>query len=246
MKKLVFLLFILGIVFSSCTKDYKQTENGIIFRKDNVDIKLTVCSEKIIRVEYDPVDSVPARNSLVVVNNWKPVKYKTATEGENIVIATSYLTIKLNKETGNITYEDNTGKVLLSETLRVLVADTVMGECAYNLSQSWKLSEDEGIYGLGQLQNGYMNLRGTTDTLVQTNTVAVNPFLISTQGYGILWDNYSKTIFKDDKNGASFWSEVGDKIDYYFIAGENMDDVISGYRQISGKAPMFGKWAFGY
>jgi alpha-D-xyloside xylohydrolase len=246
MKKPYLLLFIVGIIFSSCTKDYLHTENGIVFRKDNIDIKLTVCSEKIIRIQFDPVDSAPDRKSLIAVDNWKPTKFKTTNEGENIIITTNYLIVKLNKETGNITYEDKLGKVLLSEKQRALVADTVMGENVYNLSQTWKLSKNEGIYGLGQLQNGFMNLRGTTDTLIQTNTVAVNPFLVSTQAYGILWDNYSKTIFKDDKNGASFWSEVGDKIDYYFIAGENMDNVISGYRLITGKAPMFGKWAFGY
>ena len=61
-----------------------------------------------------------------------------------------------------------------------------------------------------------------------------------------MWDNYSKTIFKDDETGASFWSEVADKIDYYFIFGSSMDDVISGYRTATGKAPMFGKWAFGF
>jgi len=245
MKSNLFLL-IATVIFSSCANDYKQTENGIVYHINNADIKLTVCSEKIIRVEYDPVDSLPERKSLVAVNNWKPVKFETTTKNKNIVISTNYLSVKLNKETGNITYQNKTGKLLLSEKQRKLVVDTVMGEYIYNISQYWKLSKDEAIYGLGQLQDGYMNLRNTTDTLIQTNTVAVNPFLISTLHYGILWDNYSKTIFRDNENSASFWSEVGDKIDYYFVAGENMDDVISGYRQITGKAPMFGKWAFGY
>lgn len=43
----------------------------------------------------------------------------------------------------------------------------------------------------------------------------VNPFLISTNGYGILWDNYSSTKFEDTKEGYSFTSEVGDASDYY-------------------------------
>jgi alpha-D-xyloside xylohydrolase len=197
-------------------------------------------------VEFDPVDSLPEQKSLVATNDWKPVKFKITDEGNSILVSTDYLTLKLNKESGNITFQEKSGKILLAETQRIIISDTVMGEQVYNLSQSWKLSDDEAIYGLGQLQDGNLNLRNTIDTLIQTNTVAVNPFLVSTQGYGILWDNYSKTIFRDDEKSASFWSEVGDKIDYYFVAGENMDDVISGYRQITGKAPMFGKWAFGY
>ncbi len=76
-----------------------------------------------------------------------------------------------------------------------------------------------------------MNYRGRTVKLVQANTDAVTPFLISTAGYGILWDNYSKTIFTDDPEKMSLWSDVADNIDYYFIAGTNMDQVIAGYRR---------------
>ncbi len=86
-----------------------------------------------------------------------------------------------------------------------------------------------------------MNHRGQKLTLAQTNTTAVVPFLISTKNYGILWDNYSKTIFEDNENGCTFWSEIGDGVDYYFVVGENMDEVIAGYRDLTGQAPMFGK-----
>ncbi|HEM49430.1 MAG TPA: glycosyl hydrolase family 31, partial [Caldithrix sp.] len=114
------------------------------------------------------------------------------------------------------------------------------------MQQNFRLSQDEGIYGLGQHQNGYFNYRNKKITLTQSNTEAVNPFLISTKNYGILWDNYSKTIFEDNNGNASFWSDIGDNIDYYFVYGKNMDDVISGYRKLTGKAPMYGKYAFGY
>jgi len=44
----------------------------------------------------------------------------------------------------------------------------------------------------------------------------------------------------------SLWSEVGDNLDYYFVCGKNMDDAIAGYRDLTGHAPMYGKWAYGY
>jgi alpha-D-xyloside xylohydrolase len=113
-------------------------------------------------------------------------------------------------------------------------------------SQTYRLDKNEAIYGLGQRQEGTMNHRGKTLKLIQTNTVAVVPFLISTKNYGIYWDNYSKTIFEDNEDGCTFSSEAGDGVDYYLVAGENMDDVIAGYRNLTGQAPMFGKWAFGY
>ncbi len=50
----------------------------------------------------------------------------------------------------------------------------------------------------------------------------------------------------DKKNEFAFESEAGNKIDYYFIKGNNLDEVIGGYRQLTGKATMLPKWAFGF
>ena len=114
------------------------------------------------------------------------------------------------------------------------------------MKQAFRLTPDEGIFGLGRRQDGLMNYRGHTVKLVQTNTDAVTPFLVSTNLYGVLWDNYSKTIFDDGPAGASLSSEVADGVDYYLIAGADMDAVIAGYRGLTGQAPMYGRWAYGY
>jgi alpha-D-xyloside xylohydrolase len=108
----------------------------------------------------------------------------------------------------------------------------------YSIKQCFQLTPDEGIYGLGQHQYGYMNYRGCTVKLVQTNTDAVTPFLISTMNFGILWDNYSKTIFSDNATETSISSDIASSIDYYFIYGASMDSVIVGYRNLTGQAPM--------
>ena len=120
------------------------------------------------------------------------------------------------------------------------------GDSGYSVTQHFELTPGEGIYGLGQHQSGYFNYRGKTVKLAQANTEAVTPFLISTCNYGILWDNYSLTVFDDNAEGTSIFSDMGNNIDYYFIGGTNMDAVISGYRHLTGKAPMYGKWAYGY
>lgn len=49
-----------------------------------------------------------------------------------------------------------------------------------------------------------------------------------------------------DRNKLAIFSEMGDEIDYYFMAGDDMDDVIGGYRLLTGKAPIMPKWAMGY
>ena len=50
----------------------------------------------------------------------------------------------------------------------------------------------------------------------------------------------------EEQNQLSFWSEMGDQIDYYFIHGQNMDEIISGYRTLTGKSQVMPKWAMGY
>jgi alpha-D-xyloside xylohydrolase len=71
--------------------------------------------------------------------------------------------------------------------------------------------------------------------------------VVSTKRYGILWDIYSKMIFKDDASGATLWAESAPAgVDYYFVAGDTMDGVIAGYRRLTGEAPMFPKAAFGF
>ncbi len=53
-------------------------------------------------------------------------------------------------------------------------------------------------------------------------------------------------LSRDEQSRLSLWSEVGDQIDYYFVKGANADDVISGYRTLTGKAPIVPRWAMGF
>ena len=91
-----------------------------------------------------------------------------------------------------------------------------------------------------------MNYKNKKIFLSQTNTDAISPVLISTNNIGIFWDNYSATIFSEKDNISEFYSKMGDGIDYYVFVGENIDKVISEYRQLTGKAVMLPRWAFGY
>jgi len=57
---------------------------------------------------------------------------------------------------------------------------------------------------------------------------------------------WQEPLNKEEQNSFSFSSEAGQQIDYYFIYGNNMDEVISGYRNLTGKAPIVPKWALGF
>ena len=106
--------------------------------------------------------------------------------------------------------------------------------------------DEEALYGLGQHEEGHLNLRGTTVYLHQANMKIAIPMLISSLGYGLLIDTYSPMIFNDTNFSSYLYTEADDEMDYYFIYGGDMDGVISGYRKLTGKATMLPKWAYGF
>ncbi|MBP5669284.1 MAG: DUF4968 domain-containing protein, partial [Lachnospiraceae bacterium] len=108
---------------------------------------------------------------------------------------------------------------------------------------------DEALYGLGQHEEGYGSLRGKRVYLHQANRKIAIPMLVSTKGYGIMINTYAPAIFNDTEEGTYLYTEADPEMDFFFISGhgENaMDQVISGYRIITGKAALLPKWAFGY
>lgn len=112
------------------------------------------------------------------------------------------------------------------------------------LHLNWQ--EDEKLYGLGQAQEGILNLRGTTQYLHQANMKIAVPMLVSSKGYGILIATGSPAVFNDTAYGSYLYTEADVQMDYYFIAGENFDEIIKGYRLLTGKACMLPLWAFGF
>ena len=106
--------------------------------------------------------------------------------------------------------------------------------------------EQEALYGLGQNEEGITNLRGQTVYVHQANRKIAVPMLVSSLGYGILMDTYSPMIFQDTAFGSYLYTEADEEMDYYFMNGGSMEEVIREYRQLTGKASLLPKWAYGY
>lgn len=124
--------------------------------------------------------------------------------------------------------------------------ETVIDRDAYHFKLEFEWDENEALYGLGSYEEGIMNYRNHHQYLYQQNMRAVVPCLVSTNGYGILLDSYSYMSFHDDVYGSYLWSEVNEELDYYFIYGPKFDQIVSGYRYLTGGVPMFPRWTFGY
>jgi alpha-D-xyloside xylohydrolase len=246
-----FAFFLVVAICFSCSGSKTEIDtirNGICLRTPASNLQVQFYDESIVRIMKWLPGSSSKKNSLSVIKTEIPaIDLRVKHHKKNITILSQRIKLVIDCKKCELIYCTPDGKQILSESTAEFKPVAFEDDSAFSVKQNFKLTTGEGIYGLGQHQYGYMNYRGKLIKLVQTNTDAVNPFLISTGGYGILWDNYSKTIYEDDGvNKASLWSEVADNIDYYFVLGETMDQIIAGYRELTGQAPMYGKWAYGY
>ncbi len=251
MKKINPLFLIALFLFSEIiVAKAANFENKSVFSltTSGLNVKVETYGEKIIRVIKSPTIDKLDKPSLSVILPQGGIEINHQETTTEFILTTQKLKIKINKQTGAIAFFDLNNRLLLTESVNkptFLPTTDINGE-SYKIKQLFKLSGSEAVYGLGQDQRGIINFRNHTLLLKQRNMYVANPFLLSSKGYGLLWDNYSATNFTDNTNGTSFESEIGDCIDYYFVYGGSADGTVSAYRELTGNAPMFGKWAFGF
>jgi alpha-D-xyloside xylohydrolase len=318
-----------------------------------------VCADDILRVAYAKEQTFLSRTTLATAP--KRCAHTDFTISENNgtkTLTTAKLSARVDLATGAVSFLDRAGRPIVTERARTLTPVSAQGESTNHVRQEWEPNGDESLYGLGQHQQGLMNIKDVDLDLRQYNTEIVIPFLVSSRGYGIFWDNTSFTRFGDldpavplpgvtglygagadrepgdvkadgnevDWSGTvvakeageylfrtysigdikvwvngepiidhwrqawlpgediarvrlsagqtaavrlratldgrkpilrllwkppvshrttSLWSDVGDGIDYTFVYGPDLDRVIAGYRQLTGRAPMMPRWAFG-
>lgn len=126
-------------------------------------------------------------------------------------------------------------------------AHTYVDRMAYECRQNLLIDADEGLYGLGSHEEGYGNLRGKSRLLYQHNMKAVVPVLVSTKGWGILFDMGCMMAFHDDEQGSYLWADCADELDWYFFYGDgSYASAMEKLRLLTGETPMLPKYALGY
>ncbi len=233
---------------SGSSTEVKTIDNGVEIFTEELNMRVQFYNENTVRIlKWLPEGTSQKKSLSVIVDNLSAISINVNLEGRTVSLISESLQVIIDKKSADISFYSSEGNEIVKESGSEFAPVIYSNDSAWSVKQKFQLTSDEGVYGLGQHQYGFMNYRGEKVKLVQSNTDAVNPFLVSTRNYGILWDNYSMTIYEDDGiEKASLWSDIGDNIDYYFVYGENLDEVISGYRYLTGKAPMYGKWAYGY
>ena len=238
------LCFSTNILFA---QNYQKTSSGIKTTVNAVDIEVQFFAPAVARIIKSPEGVAYEKESLSVIAKPEKVSFKADIKDNKIVLNTSELSVSVDTGTGIVSYFSKDGKSLLAEKSGMQFIDfDDAGTKTYQVYQPFILDKEEAIYGLGQLQNGKMIQRNMTKNLIQGNVEDVSPFFQSTKGYGVFWDNYSPTLFTDNEVETSFRSEVGDCVDYYFMYGKDADGVIAQVRSLTGQAPMFPLWTYGY
>jgi alpha-D-xyloside xylohydrolase len=310
---------------------YKKDVAGVTIITSQGLMRIEVCTDRIIHVLVTPERSFPKQLLTTVPKVWNPVPYSLKTDGEQLLLSTNVLTVEIARNTGAVTFLSQDGKPLLQEAARVFTPEVELGTKTWQVEQAFLSPKDEALYGLGQHQEGWFNLRGIPFRLQQANTNISIPVVLSTEGYGLIWNNASVTDFNpadqpikvDQKTGAgsfhttvagdygfllgsdktkqlrleidgkpiidlvnmwvpdtagghvylepgdhtalaqggaegvtlsmrspadvtTFRSHAGSSVDYYFLYGPSLNTVVSEYRDATGEAPLFPKWAYGF
>ena len=249
MKKFKLLLSLLLVLAMGLqAQSYQKTDLGLKTKINSTDVEIQFFSPSTVRILKSPVGKPFKKESLTVIKKPQVTKLVINQQGDVISLKSNKLKVEVDVKSGKIAYTTLAGVKLLSEkeSGATFTDFNDAGSKTYTINQSFTLDKDEAIYGLGQQQRGKLSLRNEKINMVQGNTDDYVPFLVSTKGYGLFWDNYSPTTFEDKPESTSFRSDVGDCIDYYFMLGGSIDGSIACMRDLSGQAPMFPLWTFGY
>ena len=234
------------------TMTVTATDGGMRINNSREVVQITFCDAGVVHVVARPADA-PVRPPAAqpwIVAPCNPVRTTFSQTTNTPRVSTAELGVSANLVTGALRFEDAGGRVVLQESdlqPRRYEPASIGGEAAYHVSDRFSPDLLEGLYGLGQHQSGVFNYRGSVVELAQANSDIAVPLLLSSNGYGLFWNTASRALFDDRfSRELKLTAEAADGVDYYFFSGPEMDTVIHHYRDLTGHAPLFGKWAYGF
>jgi alpha-D-xyloside xylohydrolase len=186
------------------------TDDVVSFNAPQGTVTITALAGDSWRVQCIPDGiGLPKLENLIYTEktgNREKVSVDTRQGSFLITSASGGSQVRIRKRNGQISFVSADGKVILEEapdTRSVTIGKT--GDLnSLAVSQSFITPKDEFLFGTGQFQDGYLNIRGLTRRLTQVNTQISIPMIISNKGYGILWNNYGLT----DYNPSDFTVEL--------------------------------------
>ena len=213
--------------------------SGLKVRTANGTVRIEPFSDRIVHVLAGPSERWDGNYNPAVIGQPRKVDVTTLETPDYWQLATSALQVRVAKASGAVSFHDAEGKLLVAEAGRAMT----------NAGVTQGFDYKGPVFGLGQHQNGKLDYTGTTVRLQQANRDVAVPMLVMPKGFGILWNNASVTQvdvgLPAGPHGVVIRSEAGQGADYDFILGPELDGVVAGYRELTGRAPMMARWTWG-
>ncbi len=157
-----------------------------------------------------------------------------------------------------LTLRDLSGKTLLEEftrtynpprrsVLRIPAREfRTFVSGGYSAAQRFESDPGELLWGMGQYQQPNFNLKGCELELVQRNSQTTIPFVVSSLGYGFLWNNPAQGSVVFGRNATTWRAASTDRLDWWIVAGDSPAAILRSYADATGHAPAMPEWALGF
>ncbi|KAL1960572.1 hypothetical protein VTO42DRAFT_7151 [Malbranchea cinnamomea] len=238
---------------------YKK-DSRLIFRYDAEELWIEPWGANALRVRATKQSEMPAEDWAL---HEKPAETKP-----EITISDKTATIVNGKikavisTRGKLVIYNTHGQVLLEEYARNR-RDVLDPKCSalevearefrphpggdYHLTMRFESQDkNEKIYGMGQYQQPFLDLKGLDLELAHRNSQASIPFAVSSRGYGFLWNNPSVGRAVLGKNIISFEAYSTKSLDYWVVAGDSPSEIVEAYATATGKVPMMPEYGLGF
>src|SRR5574344_1377777 len=210
-------LFILSLALM--TSMISQAQKVLSYKNDHAKIAISTntgpltikpLADNAVRMVFSK-EIFRVMPELVYVENGKTSRFSVKEKGDEIVVQLRKMSVCVNKTTGNIRYLNEQGRQILADCGRSLTPSSLSTEKTYIAEQHFYSPSDEHLYGLGQFQDGYLDVRGLSRRLTQVNTQISVPFILSNKGYALLWNNYGMTEFNPSDNKLTLTRDTAAK-----------------------------------
>lgn len=237
-------------------------------------IRVQACGESILRIIQTANPSFRNRDYNITTGECPLTEAVISETAESCRICAGQLSLTLCKKTGGMTLSDAQGKcygtigpctlspveVTRNSWEHAVVEESsgidgaraaaegsqaVFDRIGFRGEMPLSFGEEEGIFGFGSFEEGYGNLRGKKRYIYQQNMRACVPMLVSTLGYGILFNCGCSMVF-DDRDTHTLTLDCVDELDVYFMGGGSHQAVLENYYRLTGRPPMLPKYIFGY
>ena len=251
-----------GNLFPATISSFQQNGNSVIFKTENdVHLRITILRDSMLRFRYAPNGIFENDFSYAIdpdsSNGFN--RLEVTEDNDKVFITTSKLSCRVSKKDLRVGIYDLENNPILEDELGFHWEESF--EFGGNFVKMTKTSPDsENFFGLGDKPTNF-NLKGKRFSLWNTDQYAFGkdevelykavPFYVGLRkniSYGIFFDNSFKTHFdfcNERRHITSFWADGGE-MNYYFIYGPQMADVITAYTDLTGKPELPPMWALGY